>query len=121
MDIQRRRIVTLQSAVKMFIALYHIMQIMKVFIRLHFDQINFSPQNCHSSYSFKLHFNIILPPTYVQIHRLLLCIFSAIYEKLLSSVKGHTFQCTFLTSINQKTVSEIMRMYNYMLYVIFFT
>ena len=119
MDIKRRRIVTLQSAVKMFVALYHIMQIMNVFIRLYFDQINFSPQNCHSSYFFKLHFNIILPSTYVQIHHLLLCILSAIHEKLFSSVKGHTFHCTFLTSMNQKTVSEIMRMYNYMLYVIF--
>ena len=59
-DVQSRRTVTLQSAVKMFIALYDIMRMITVFIRLYFDQINFSPQNCHTSYVFKLHFNIIL-------------------------------------------------------------
>jgi len=37
------------------------MQTMKVFIRLYFDQINFSTQNPHTSYFFKLYFNTILP------------------------------------------------------------
>jgi hypothetical protein len=60
-DLLCRRIVMLQSAVKVFITLYQILRLMNVFIRLYFDQINFSPQNSHTRYFFKLHFNIIFP------------------------------------------------------------
>jgi len=48
-----------QAVFKIFIVFYEILWLMEVFIRLYFDQINFSPHNCHTSYFFNLHFNII--------------------------------------------------------------
>jgi hypothetical protein len=115
-DVQSRRTVTLQSAVTMFIALYHIMRMITVFIRLYFDQINFSPQNCHTSCLYILILSYcICTNTPPALHSL-----SYIRGKRHSSVKGHTFRCSFLTTMNQKSVSKIMRKYNYMLYDIFF-
>ena len=56
---QRRRIVTLQSAVQLSNNANN-----EHFRRLHFDHINFSPLNCHTSYFFKSHFNTIVPHMY---------------------------------------------------------
>jgi hypothetical protein len=119
-DLLCTRTVTLQSVVKIFITLYQILRLINVFIKLYFNQIHFCPQTSHTSYSFKLHFNIIFLLKYIynncyafyQLH---------MWETLFFfSARTHNSMDIFDQHESAVTVSKILHKYNYMLYNILF-